>query len=455
MGMGSPDTRPPWADDSCWVRLQKPRRGGATSITRRWRVFCCPETFGSDNDVTAATKPNYSLREIPGGVWALGLVSMLMDVSSEMIHALLPVYLVTVLGTSMVTVGVIEGIAEATASITKIFSGALSDWLGKRKLLAVIGYGLAAFTKPVFPLAPSVGWLIGARFVDRVGKGIRGAPRDALVADIAPAHLRGASFGLRQSLDTVGAFLGPLLGIGLMWWTADNFRAVFWVAVVPAFLAFALIMFAVREPPRPEALRKVDRPISVAEIRRLGAPYWWIVGIATVFTLARFSEAFLILRAQNVGLPITLVPAVLVLMNVVYALAAYPAGVASDRMERTTLLIVGLALLIAADLALALLPSIGGVAFGVALWGLHMGLTQGLFATLVADASPAELRGTAYGFFNLLTGLAMLAASIIAGALWDASGPNRTFMAGACFAFLAFGGLLAVRGRIKRVAIEQ
>jgi MFS family permease len=405
--------------------------------------------------VTAATKPNYSLREIPGGVWALGLVSMLMDVSSEMIHALLPVYLVTVLGTSMVTVGVIEGIAEATASITKIFSGALSDWLGKRKLLAVIGYGLAAFTKPVFPLAPSVGWLIGARFVDRVGKGIRGAPRDALVADIAPAHLRGASFGLRQSLDTVGAFLGPLLGIGLMWWTADNFRAVFWVAVVPAFLAFALIMFAVREPPRPEALRKVDRPISVAEIRRLGAPYWWIVGIATVFTLARFSEAFLILRAQNVGLPITLVPAVLVLMNVVYALAAYPAGVASDRMERTTLLIVGLALLIAADLALALLPSIGGVAFGVALWGLHMGLTQGLFATLVADASPAELRGTAYGFFNLLTGLAMLAASIIAGALWDASGPNGTFMAGACFAFLAFGGLLAVRGRIKRVAIEQ
>jgi MFS family permease len=401
--------------------------------------------------VTAATKPNYSWRDIPGGVWALGLVSMLMDVSSEMIHALLPVYLVTVLGTSMVTVGVIEGIAEATASITKIFSGALSDWLGKRKLLAVIGYGLAACTKPVFPLAPSVGWLIGARFVDRVGKGIRGAPRDALVADIAPAHLRGASFGLRQSLDTVGAFLGPLLGIGLMWWTADNFRAVFWVAVVPAFLAFALIMFAVREPPRPEGLRKVARPISVAETRRLGAPYWWIVGIATVFTLARFSEAFLLLRAQNVGLPITLVPAVLVLMNVVYALAAYPAGVASDRMDRTTLLIVGLALLIAADLALALLPSIGGVAFGVALWGLHMGLTQGLFATLVADTSPAELRGTAYGFFNLLTGLAMLAASIIAGALWDQSGPNGTFFAGGCFAFLALAGLLAVRGRIRRV----
>ncbi len=404
--------------------------------------------------MTVVAKPNYALREIPGGIWALGFVSMLMDISSEMIHALLPVYLVTVLGTSMVTVGVIEGVAEATASITKIFSGALSDWLGKRKLLAVLGYGLAAFTKPVFPLAPSVSWLIGARFVDRVGKGIRGAPRDALVADIAPTHLRGASFGLRQSLDTVGAFLGPLLGIGLMWWTADNFRAVFWVAVVPAFLAFALMIFAVREPARPERLRKIHNPISLAEIKRLGASYWWIVGIATVFTLARFSEAFLILRAQSVGLPIMLVPAVLVLMNVVYALAAYPAGVASDRMNRTTLLIVGLVLLIAADLALALLPSIGGVALGVVLWGLHMGLTQGMFATLVADASPPELRGTAYGFFNLLTGVAMLAASVIAGALWDATGPKATFVAGACLAFLALAGLLGVRGQIRPVVIE-
>jgi MFS family permease len=406
------------------------------------------------NEVTAMTKSNYSLREIPGGVWALGLVSMLMDVSSEMIHALLPVYLVTVLGTSMVTVGVIEGIAEATASITKIFSGALSDWLGKRKLLAVLGYGLAAFTKPVFPLAPSVSWLIGARFVDRVGKGIRGAPRDALVADIAPAHLRGASFGLRQSLDTVGAFFGPLLGIGLMWWTVDNFKAVFWVAVVPAFLAFALMIFAVREPPRPEGLRKVQNPISLSEIKRLGMSYWWVVAVATVFTLARFSEAFLILRAQNVGLPTTLVPAVLVVMNVVYALAAYPAGVASDRMNRTTLLIVGLVLLMAADLALAMLPSIGGVALGVVLWGLHMGLTQGLFAALIADASPPELRGTAYGFFNLLTGLAMLAASVTAGALWDVTGPKGTFVAGACFAFLALVGLLGVRGRIRQVVIE-
>jgi MFS family permease len=393
------------------------------------------------------TPPAYSLREIPAGVWALGFVSMLMDVSSEMIHALLPVYLVTALGTSMVTVGVIEGIAEATASITKIFSGALSDWLGKRKLLAALGYGLAALTKPIFPLAPTVGWLVAARFIDRVGKGIRGAPRDALVADISPAELRGASFGLRQSLDTIGAFVGPLLGIGLMWLTSDNFKTVFWFAVIPAFLSLALIVFAVREPARAEGLREVRNPVSLTEIANLGAAYWWVVAIATAFTLARFSEAFLILRAQNVGLPIALVPVVLVLMNVVYAAAAYPAGVMSDRLNRIAVLAFGIALLVAADIVLALLPSITGVAFGVVLWGLHMGFTQGLLATLVADTSPAELRGTAYGFFNLLGGLAMLAASIIAGALWDSAGPQGTFFAGTGFALVALVGLVAVRRR--------
>ncbi len=404
--------------------------------------------------MAAATKANYPLREIPSSIWVLGFVSMLMDVSSEMIHALLPVYLVTVLGTSMVTVGVIEGIAEATASITKIFSGALSDWLGQRKLLVALGYGLAAFTKPAFPLAPSVGWIIGARFVDRVGKGIRGAPRDALIADIAPAHLRGASFGLRQALDTVGAFLGPLLGIALMWWTVDDFKAVFWVAVVPAFLAFALIAFAVREPDRSHELREVRNPLGLAEMKRLGSFYWWIVAIGVAFTLARFSEAFLVLRAQNVGLPIMWVPAVLVVMNVVYAVAAYPVGALSDRVNRISLLVLGVAILFAADVVLALLPNLTGLALGVVLWGLHMGITQGLFAALVADASAPELRGTAYGLFNLLTGVAMLAASVIAGAFWDVAGPTGTFVAGACFAFLALAGLLAARGQIAQVVVE-
>ena len=385
------------------------------------------------------------LRQIPQGVWALGFVSLLMDLSSEIIHALLPVYLVTVLGTSMLTVGLIEGIAEATASITKVFSGALSDWLGKRKLLALIGYGLAALTKPIFPLASSVSWLVTARFVDRIGKGIRGAPRNALVADIAPAHLRGASFGLRQSLDTVGAFIGPALAIGLMWLTANNFQAVFWVAVIPAFLAVALLFFAVHEPERPLGLRKVRSPLGLTELKRLGPVYWWIVGTAAVFSLARFSEAFLILRAQAAGLPIMLAPMVLVLMNVVYAFAAYPVGVLSDRVDRTTILGLGFGLLIAADLVLAFAGGLASVAAGVALWGLHMGLTQGLLATLVADTAPPELRGTAFGVFNLLCGVATLVASVLAGALWDSAGPQTTFLASAAFTAIALAGLVATR----------
>jgi MFS family permease len=374
----------------------------------------------------------------------LGFVSMLMDVSSEMIHALLPVYLVTALGASTLTVGFIEGIAEATAAITKIFSGALSDWLGRRKLLAALGYGLAAVTKPLFPLAPSVGWLVAARFIDRVGKGIRGAPRDALIADIAPAGLRGASFGLRQSLDTVGAFVGPLLAIGLMWWTSDHFVAVFWVAIVPAFLSFGLIALAVEEP-EPDARREpAKNPLNAAAMRQLGPVYWRVVAVGIVFTLARFSEAFLILRAQNIGLNAMWVPAVLVLMNVVYALSAYPAGALSDRINRTALLALGLVVLACADLALALLPDLTGLALGVVLWGLHMGLTQGMLSALVADTAPSSLRGTAFGYFNLFTGLAMLAASVIAGALWDAYGPTGTFLAGLGFTLAALAGLLAV-----------
>jgi len=378
-------------------------------------------------------------------VWALGFVSLLMDTSSEIIHALLPVYLVQVLGASMVTVGFIEGIAEATASITKVFSGAVSDWLGKRKWLAVAGYGLAALSKPIFPLAPSVGWLVAARFIDRIGKGIRGAPRDGLIADVTPAHLRGASFGLRQSLDTAGAFIGPALAIGLMWLTADNFRAVFWVAVIPAFLCVALLVVAIDEPERPAGLREVGSPLSVVELKRLGLAYWFVVGIAVVFSLARFSEAFLILRAQAVGLPVMLVPLVLVLMNLVYSFAAYPAGALSDRADRITILGVGFGFLVAADMVFAFTNSLGGVAVGVALWGLHLGFTQGLLATLVADTAPPELRGTAFGMFNLLGGVSLLIASVLAGALWERIGPQGTFLAGAVFTALAFAGLAAAR----------
>jgi len=376
-------------------------------------------------------------RQIPGSVWALGVVSMLMDVSSEMIHALLPLYLVVGLGASALTVGVIEGVAEATALIVRIFSGALSDWLGRRKWLAAAGYGLAAFTKPVFPLAPSAGWLFAARFIDRIGKGIRGAPRDALIADITPSDLRGASFGLRQSLDTIGAFIGPLLAIGLMLLTADNFTLVFWFAVIPAFLSFAVIVFGVQEPERPADLQPVRSPLSRAEIARLGHAFWVVVTLAGLFTLARFSEAFLLLRAQSVGMELAFVPAILVAMNIVYALAAWPAGALSDRIGRYGLLTGGFAVLIIADLVLAIAPNVAAVVLGAALWGLHMGLTQGILASLVADTAPPDLRGTAFGMFNLAAGIATVAASVIAGGLWDAVGPQVTFIAGAAFTALA------------------
>ncbi|MDT7839048.1 MFS transporter [Aquabacterium sp. OR-4] len=384
-------------------------------------------------------------RAVPRSVWALGLVSMFMDISSEMIHALLPLYMVAVLGTSVLAVGVIEGIAEATASVVKVFSGSLSDRIGKRKLLAVIGYGLGALTKPVFPLAGGLEWLVGARFIDRVGKGIRGAPRDALVADVTPAELRGTAYGLRQTLDTIGAFTGPLLAIALMGWTANNYRLVFWWAVLPAFVAVAVLVFGVHEPSRPAAARPARLPLHRAELAQLGAGFWWVVAIGLVFTLARFSEAFLILRAQSAGLAPMWAPAVLVVMGLAYALSAYPAGALSDRLRRLDVLLVGLALLIAADLVLAFMPGLAGLGLGVALWGLHMGFTQGLFNALIADSAPAALRGTAFGLYHLLTGLALLLASLIAGALWDAAGYQATFACGAVFAALTMAGLLVLR----------
>lgn len=398
----------------------------------------------------ANAKPARVLGQIPAGVWTLGFVSLLMDVSSEMIHGLLPVYLVSALGASALAVGAIEGVAESTALITRIFSGAISDWLGKRKLLAGLGYGLAALTRPIFPLASSVGWVVTARFIDRIGKGIRGAPRDALIADIAPDHLRGASFGLRQTLDTVGAVLGPAIAILLMVVSHDNFRLVFWWAVLPAALCVVLLVLAVREPAAPARPAKVRFPLALPELRRLGPRFWVVAGVAAVFTLARFSEAFLILRARSLGLGVAYAPAVLVVMNVVYALCAYPAGALSDRVGRRGVFLAGIGLLIASDLALAAAPSLVGVAAGLVLWGLHMGFTQGLLGALVADTAPADLRGTGFGALNLVIGLATLAASLIAGALWDSAGPPATFMASAVLALVSLVGVGLAPGIFAR-----
>lgn len=385
------------------------------------------------------------LRALPAGIWALGFGSMLMDTSSELIHSLLPLFMVGVLGTSLVTVGLVEGVAEATAAFGKVFSGVLSDHLGRRKQLMVLGYALAAFSKPLFPLAASVDWVFAARFADRVGKGIRGAPRDALIADIVPAPLRGAAYGLRQALDSLGAVAGPLLALLFMAWFADDIAAVMWVAVVPAFLTVALLLHYVQEPARAGDGEGVRPPLRLGDVRQLHGAYWWVVGIGAVFTLARFSEAFLILRAEDAGVSLGLVPLTLVVMNLFYALCAYPAGLAADRLDARRLLLLSLLLLIFADLLLAGAASPLLVFAGAALWGLHMALSQGLLAKLVADSAPLALRGTAFGFFNLLSGVALLAASVIAGVLWQRFGAAATFLAGAAFAALAALGLLAWR----------
>lgn len=397
--------------------------------------------------LTRSTPRASALSQIPRGVWMLGFVSLFMDISSEIIHSLLPMFLVTSLGASAMTVGVIEGVAEAVAPLVKVFSGMLSDYLGNRKWLAVIGYGLGALSKPLFALAPSAGLVLTARVVDRIGKGIRGAPRDALVADITPAHLRGAAYGLRQSLDTVGAFLGPLLAVALMLLWADNFRRVFWIAVIPGLVAVALLAVGVREPERHPCAKRII-PVKLDNLKKLTRRYWWVVGIGAVFTLARFSEAFLVLRAMQGGIPIAIVPLVMVAMNVVYSLSAYPFGKLADSVNHTKLLAAGLVVLIASDIVLAHGNSWPLILIGVALWGLHMGLTQGLLATMVAHSAPPDLKGTAFGFFNLMSGLAMLVASVVAGQLWDTFGAGATFYAGAGFCLLTLLALAA--GAVKR-----
>jgi MFS family permease len=387
---------------------------------------------------------------IPRSIWMLGFVSLFMDISSELIHSLLPVFMVSSLGASAFAVGVIEGIAESTALIVKVFSGALSDYLGKRKGLAVIGYGLGAASKPIFALALSVNWVFAARFMDRIGKGIRGAPRDALVADLTPPEIRGAAYGLRQSLDTVGAVAGPLLGVLLMLVWAGDFRTVFWFAVIPGVLAVLLLVFGVEEPRTAAAARRPSAPVQWKTLGELGGACWFVVAVGGVFTLARFSEAFLILRAHQQGLPDTYAPLVLALMSIVYALSAYPVGKLADRMSHMLLLSAGLITLIIADLVLAQAQGLGAVALGVALWGLHMGMTQGLLATMVADTAPAHLRGTAFGFFNLASGVAMLIASVLAGLLWDRLGSAVTFYVGALFSLVALITLVLGDRRRRR-----
>ena len=400
-----------------------------------------PPVSSGPTDSSARTEA----RAIPRQVWVLGVVSLLTDVSSEMIFGLLPVFLVSVLGATATTVGLIEGIAEGTASISKLFSGWLSDRLGQRKALTVIGYGLSALSKPLFAIAGSASMVLVARFSDRVGKGIRGAPRDALIGDLVPAGSRGAAYGLRQALDTVGAFAGPLTAIGLMAVLHDDFRRVFWLAVIPGFLSVLVLLVGVREPQHSASARQ--EPVKLRECRSLSRAYWGVVAVGAVLTLAGFSQAFLILRAQAAGLPLALAPLVLVVMNIVYAVSAYPLGALSDHVNRRQLLALGFATLIAADLILAWAPSLWVVMAGIAVWGLYLGMTQGLLAALVADAAPANLRASAFGAFNFASGIALVLASVLAGFLWAHFGPAATFIAGAALAAVGISLLQLVPGR--------
>ncbi|SCC45017.1 MFS transporter [Kosakonia oryziphila] len=383
------------------------------------------------------------LSRIPKGVWVLGGVSMLMDISSEMIHSLLPLFMATTLGASVVVIGLIEGLAEATALMVKVFSGAISDYIGKRKGLALLGYGMGALSKPMFALASSSGLVFGARMIDRVGKGIRGAPRDALVADVTPAEIRGAAFGLRQSLDTIGAFLGPLLAVAFMLLWNDDFQSIFWVAVIPGALAVVLLFFGLQEP-QTLVTHKRTNPVRRENLMRLGKAYWWVVASGFVFTLARFSEAFLVLRAQQMNIPLFAIPLVMVAMNLVYGLTAYPFGKLSDAMNHSKMLQAGLLVLIAADLVLALSHHWSTLLLGVGLWGIHMGMTQGLLAAMIAHTAPAELRGTAFGMFNLMSGIALLLASAGAGILWETQGAASTFYAGAVICLITLIGMRCI-----------
>lgn len=388
-----------------------------------------------------------SLKKMPKGVIALGFVSMFMDISSEMIHSILPVFMMTVLGTGALWVGVVEGIAESTAAIVKIFSGAISDWIGKRKPLLLLGYGLATVTRPLFPIAETIHMVLLARFTDRIGKGIRVAPRDAFVADLTSSENRGAAYGLRQTMDTIGAFTGPLIAILLMLWTANDFRFVFWAAMMPAIMVLLIIIFAVKEPPRAKETEKKPFPLKKSQLKLLGRAFWFVTSLGSLLTLARFSDAFLILRGDSLGLSAAYAPAILIAMNVVYSLSAWPAGVLSDRIGRTGMLTNGIIVLIAADLVLAKAVDPVLLFAGAGLWGLHMGLTQGILTAIVADSAPAHLRGTAFGMYNLMTGVALLIASVLAGALWKFQGPEYTFIAGAIFSAVALAGFLLLKGK--------
>jgi MFS family permease len=383
-------------------------------------------------------------QKLPKSIWVLGFVSLFMDISSEMVHSLLPLFLVTGLGASMATVGIIEGVAESTALISKVFSGYISDYFNRRKWLVVIGYSLSVITKPLFALASSVAMVFSARFIDRIGKGIRGAPRDALIVDITPKSIRGAAFGLRQALDTVGAFIGPLLAFSLMLLWENDFRKIFWVAVIPGAIAIFLLLSGIQEPTKKPlqndkkaSTKSPQKPIHWHQLKLLSVNYWWIVVIASILTLARFSEAFLILKAQNIGISLAYIPLIMVVMNLMFAVSAFPMGKLADKLSQPMLLVCGILVLVVADILLANAQNWFLLILGISLWGLHLGMTQGLLSTLVANEAPDKFRGSCFGVFHLINGIAMLIASVLAGFIWEFWGAPWVFYSGVFWCLMA------------------
>ena len=376
---------------------------------------------------------------LPRNVWVLGFVSLLMDLSSEVYHALLPAFITMVLGLPATALGAIDGVAEATANLAKLFSGRVSDRSLKRKPWVMAGYGLAALSKPLFPIAASAPAVMLARFADRIGKGIRGSPRDAMIADETPPEIRGRAFGLRQALDTAGALLAPLVAIGLMAWLASDIRAVFWIAVIPAGLSFLLAWLALREPE--QHLAPLKKSPFFAGFKQLDKETRRLLKVGFLFTLARFSEGFLILKGIDIGLSEAMSPITLAIFNLAYVVLAYPAGALSDRMSPRSILMAGIVVLIAGNLILAETAGFAGLVIGTALWGAHMALTQGIFARMIADSAPAELRATSFGAFWFVTGIATLFASLGAGWLWDRQGSSATFLTSAAIAAAALAML--------------
>jgi MFS family permease len=367
-------------------------------------------------------------------IFFTGVVSFFMDFSSEMVYPLVPIFLSSVLGVQKSVIGLIEGIAESTASLLKVFSGWLSDRLGHRKWLMVIGYGISTLSRPLVATAPNWGQVLASRFMDRFGKGIRNAPRDALIAESCEDLRLGRSFGFHRGMDTLGAVVGPAVAFGLLTYFNGQYRLVFWLSMIPGALAVLTIIFFIRE------IRVC--PILEAERPKLGwksfsGSYKFFIVVATLFSLGNSSDVFLILRAQNVGVPVAVIPLVYLTYNVIYSLGALPAGILSDRIGPKPIIFLAFIFFGFIYLGFAKASQPSHIWWLFIFYGIFMAMTEGVQKAFLTTLIPKEFKATGFGLYNTLIGLAVLPASLIAGILWDRLGPQATFLYGTATAWLA------------------